>query len=310
MIYALMLVAAFAAPAWAAPDMKDAEAVSWLQRVSDASRNLPYEGIFVMQMGDRMKTVQVENHANGPSSSSRLVVLDGQQREIRCYRNKSVTLVWDAKGQHLERRLGSRHFPDLLPEHAARLIDNYTLRMGGLDRVAGKECRSLELVPKDQYRWGYILCADQLTGLPLKAVMVAADGKPLVQYSFTSVRTGLAGKTDPDPPDVAPSDSLRPIESGAIEVNILPPGYVKEIAIKRKLPKRNGEVEHWVFSDGLSHISMFVEPAPKNVISMKGQSTRGMMNMLTRKVGPYQVTVLGDAPWPAVEEVAMHLSVR
>jgi len=310
MIHALVLVAAFAAPAWAGAEVSDAEAISWLQRISDASRKLPYEGIFVMQMGDGMKTVQVENHANGNSSTSRLVVLDGQQREIRCYRNESVTLVWDAKGQKLERRLGSRHFPDLLPEKTAKLVENYTLRLGGIDRVAGQECRSMELVPKDQYRWGYVLCADQLTGLPLKAVMVDAEGHPLVQYSFVDVHKGAAGNSDPEPPRMTPSDDLRPVGTGVIAVKTLPPGYVKVAAIKRKLPNRKGEVEHWVFSDGLSHISMFVEPAPKNLVSLKGQSTRGMMNMLTRKLGAYQVTVLGDAPWPAVEAVAMDLSLR
>lgn len=310
MIHMLVLVAAFAAPAWAGTEVSDAEAISWLQRISDASRKLPYEGIFVMQMGDGMKTVQVENHANGNSSTSRLVVLDGQQREIRCYRNESVTLVWDAKGQKLERRLGSRHFPDLLPEKTAKLVENYSLRLGGIDRVAGQECRSMELVPKDQYRWGYVLCADQLTGLPLKAVMVDAEGHPLVQYSFVDVRKGAAGNADPEPPRMTPSDDLRPVGMGAIAVKTLPPGYAKVAAIKRKLPNRKGEVEHWVFSDGLSHISMFVEPAPKNLVSLKGQSTRGMMNMLTRKLGAYQVTVLGDAPWPAVEAVAMDLSLR
>lgn len=309
MIYALALLLALASPAQAG-DVPDAEAVSWLQRVSDASRNLPYEGIFVMQAGDRMKTVQVENHTNGPSSTSRLVVLDGQQREIRCYRNESVTLVWDANGQRLERRVGSRHFPDLLPENVSRLVDNYTLRLAGIDRVAGQECRTLMLTPKDQYRWGYVLCADQLTGLPLRAVMVDADGHPLVQYAFVSVHKGVTGKSDPNPPGIDPADDLRPLDSGAVAVKFLPPGYVKEVAVKRKLPNRKGEVEHWVFGDGLSHISLFVEPAPKGVVSMKGQSSRGMMNLLTRKLGTYQVTVLGDAPWPAVESVAMGLALR
>lgn len=309
MIYALLL-AACALPAWAGSNLSDAEAVSWLQRVSDASRKLPYEGIFVMQMGDRLQTVQVENHTAGIPDGSRLVVLDGQQREVRCYRNESVTLAWGAKGQQFERRLGSRHFPDLLPENAGKLVENYALRLGEIDRVAGKECQSLELVPKDQYRWGYVLCADRLTSLPLRAVMVDGEGRPLVTYAFVKVRPGSAGKLDPDLPGLVTSDELHPVEGSAIAVKQLPPGYAKVAAIKRKLPKRIGEVEHWVFSDGLNHISMFVEPAPKHLVSLKGQSSRGMMNMLTRKVGRYQVTVLGDAPWPAVEAVAMNLAVR
>ena len=310
MIYLVALVAALSMPAWAGAELSDAEAVSFLQRVSDASRKLPYEGVFVMQMGDRMQTIQVENHAGGAGGESRLVVLDGQRREVRCYRNESVTLAWGAKGRQYERRLGSRHFPDLLPENARRLIDNYAVRLGDVDRVAGQDCRQIELRPKDQYRWGFVLCADQMTNLPLRAVMVDGEGRPLLQYAFTNLRKGSAGKLDPDIPGLVPLDDLRLAENSQVVVGNLPPGYAKVIGVKRKLPKRNGEVEHWVFSDGLSHISMFVEPAPKNLVSLKGQSKQGMVNMLTRKLGRYQVTVLGDAPWPAVEAIAKNLTVR
>ncbi len=309
MIYVLALAALVASPAWAGKEIPDAEAVSWLQRVSNAARNLPYEGVFVMQMGDSMKTIQVENHANGPSSTSRLVVLDGKQREIRCYRNESITLVWDAKGRRLERRLGSRHFPDLLPPDVAPLTDSYTLSVGGIDRVAGQACRLLELKPKDEFRWGYVLCADELTGLPLKATMVDTRSRMLVRYAFTNIRKGATSKAEPELPRIAPTDEMRPLDHSMVNVNRLPPGYQRVAAATRTLPKR-GEVEHRVFSDGLSYISMFVEPAPRNVVSMKGQGSRGMMNMYTRKLGAYKITVLGDAPWPAVQTVATNLSLR
>jgi hypothetical protein len=35
-----------------------------------------------------------------------------------------------------------------------------------------------------------------------------------------------------------------------------------------------------------------------------------MINMLTRQVGPMQATILGDAPWAAIEAVAMGLETR
>jgi sigma-E factor negative regulatory protein RseB len=308
MIRVLVLALALVAPAWAGGELAETEAVAWLQKIADSARKQAYEGVFVMQTGDRMKTVQIENR---PGNASRLLVLDGQQREVRCYRNAAVTLVWDAKGQRMERRQGSRHFPDLLPENPARLVEHYTVRLGGLDRVAGQECRTLELVPKDQYRWGHVLCADQVTGLPLRAVTVDGEGRSLAQYAFTTLGKGTTDKkADLEPSAMAAADDARPLDASVVAIKTLPPGYLREVAIKRKLPNRDGEVEHWVFSDGLGHISLFVEPAPKNLIGLKGQSTRGMMNMLTRKVGPYQVTVLGDAPWPAIESVAMNLTPR
>jgi negative regulator of sigma E activity len=84
------LLVFMAVPAWADDAISDSEAISWLKRMSDASRKLPYEGIFVVQTGDHMQTAQVENHPKGLSSESRLVVLDGQPREVRCVKNESV----------------------------------------------------------------------------------------------------------------------------------------------------------------------------------------------------------------------------
>jgi sigma-E factor negative regulatory protein RseB len=147
--------------------------------------------------------------------------------------------------------------------------------------------------------------------LPLRAVTVDGEGRSLAQYAFTTLGKGTTvKKADLEPSAMAAADDARPLDASVVAIKTLPPGYLREVAIKRKLPNRDGEVEHWVFSDGLGHISLFVEPAPKNLIGLKGQSTRGMMNMLTRKVGPYQVTVLGDAPWPAIESVAMNLTPR
>jgi sigma-E factor negative regulatory protein RseB len=307
LLFALLIVPVLT---WADDPLPDAEAASLLKRISDASRQLPYEGIFVMQMGDRMQTVEVENHPNGSASESRLVVLDGLPREVRCSRTESVTLVWGAKGQQSARRMGSRHFPDLLPENTAKLVNYYSIHLGKTIRVAGQECQLIELVPKDQYRWGYRLCAEQYTSLPLKAVMVGDQDKPLLQYAFVKVREGVTSHAVVEMPAKTPADGPQLVENSALVVRQLPPGYTQLIAVKRKLPNRDVEVEHWVFSDGLNHISMFVEPAPANMVSVKGQSAHGLVNLLTRKLGNYQVTVLGDAPSSAVDFVTANLELR
>lgn len=305
----LWLLVVLASPAWAGDVLSDSEAAAWLKRISDASRAVPYEGIFVMQMGDRMQTVQVENHPVGTSSESRLVVLDGKPREVRCTRTESVTLAWNAQGEQLQRRIGSRHFPDLLPENVDNLVKYYSLKPGDTVRVAGQDCRIMELVPRDQYRWGYRLCAEQYTGLPLKAEMLGEHGKPLLQYAFVKVREGVSGHSAPMRQIKMPAENLTPVENSPITVRRLPPGYTQLIAVKRTLPQRDVEVEHRIFSDGLNHISMFVEPAPEHMVNLRGQSARGFVNLLTRKIGDYQVTILGDAPSAAVSMVASNLSL-
>lgn len=304
----LLLLAAFGAQA--ADPLPPADAAAWLQRMADASRRLAYEGVFVFQHGDApMQSLMVANRPAGSGKDSRLTAMDGLRREVRCTQGVSMNLMIEGGQVKAEKRLNSRHFPDLLPANAAPLANWYAVRLGESSRVAGLDCRQVELAPKDAYRWGYVLCAEKDTALPLKAVMVNETGQPLMQYTFAEIKLGAMPRSSPAPMPGMP-EAAQPVGTERVGVRNLPPGFTRITAVKRKLPNKSVEVEHWVFSDGLTHISLFLETAPHPVESMRGQSKLGMINMLTRQVGPMQATILGDAPWPAVEAIAMNLEAR
>ncbi len=305
------LLAALAASAQAGDPLPPHEAAAWLQKMADAARRQAYEGVFVFQHGDVMQTLQIVNRPAGPIKESLLTAMDGAQRELHCRQGESVSVVSEGTVVRTERRLGSRHFPDLLPANAASLANWYAVRLGEGDRVAGMDCRWVELAPRDMFRWGYVLCAEKDSALPLKAMMVNESGQTLLQYAFTKVSIGANPRSSSLPKSM-PGLELMPKQgaSEAITVKQLPPGFTRVAAGKRTLPHKPNEVEHWVYSDGLTHVSLFIEPATRPVESVKGASPKGMMNLLTRQVGPWQVTVLGDAPWPTVEAIAMNLAER
>lgn len=306
---AWLLLIAVTGSAQGAEALSQANAAAWLQRMADAPRLTAYEGVFVAQNGEAIQTLSVANHPGGPLKESRLTAMDGLQREVRCANGKSITVMADGTHIKMEKRLNGRHFPDLLPANAAPLANWYALKPGEPGRVAGLDCNHVELIPKDAFRWGYVLCLEKNTALPLKAVMVNAAGQPLMQYAFAEIRLGAAARTETRPmPDMP--EPAKPALPGRIEVNSLPPGFTRIAAVRRQLPNKSEEVEHWVFSDGLAYISLFLEPAAKPVESLKGQSKKGMVNMVTRQVGNMQAIVLGDAPWPAVEAIAMSLDAR
>jgi sigma-E factor negative regulatory protein RseB len=311
MRWAAWLLAGMAGGSLAAEPLPQQEAAAWLQQMADAARRLSYEGVFVFQHGDAMQTLHVENRPAGPLKDSHLVAMDGKPREVRCQQGESISVISEGGSVRAERRIGNRHFPDLLPVNAAPLASWYTVTLGPGERVGGLDCRRVELTPRDTYRWGYVLCAENKTRLPLKAVMVNESGKVLLQYSFAEVRIGNslpASRMNKSIP--AAVETIKPSTREVVAVRQLPPGFARVAALKRKMPNKAGEVDHWIYSDGLSHISLFIEPAPRPVETVKGVTPRGMMNLLTRQVGGWQVTVLGDAPWPAVEYVAMHLVER
>lgn len=294
------------------------EAAAWLQGIADASNRYSYQGVFVLRHGDRMQTLQVSNRPSTAGRESRLVGMDGEQREVRCTRGESVSIVGGASPR-LERRVGSRHFPDLLPPDAGRLVSWYDVRLGDMERVAGLDCRSVILEPKDAYRWGHLLCVDKESNLPLKITLIDGQGRPLMQYAFAEVQIAPATSTAGMPSSFRPPmpraqgtvrEAPKAIVSGAIDVKQLPPGFTRDIAVKRPLSSTGAEVEHWVFSDGLTHISMFVEPLARDNVNLRGASQRGMTNLRTLRVGQSQVTVVGDAPAPAVEMITRALVAR
>ena len=296
-------------PSNAADPLPAGEASSLLQKISDASRRMGYEGYFVFQHGGNAQTLMVSNRPAGANMESRLLTMDGTQREVRCTQQSSVTLMVNGSQLRLEKRLNKRHFPDLLPEDAASLANWYAVRLGGTDRVAGKDCSNVEVTPKDLYRWGYILCIDRSTGFPLRAIMTNGDGQALMQYSFAEIKLGAMPKAESRPMPPIP-EVAKPVANEHIEVGSLPPGFARIAAVRRQLPNHSGEVEHWVFSDGLTHVSMFLEPARQPVETIKGQSKQGMINMIKRQVGDMQATILGEAPWATVESIAFGLEEK
>ncbi|HRH80221.1 MAG TPA: MucB/RseB C-terminal domain-containing protein [Thiobacillaceae bacterium] len=304
-----LLAAGWVALAQAGDPLASDEAASWLQRMADASRRLSYEGEFYFQHGDVSQTLRVVNNSAAGNKLSLLTFMDGKPRELRCEHGSSVSITADGRATRMVKRISSRHFPDLLPPEAANLGDWYTVKLGEIDRVANLWCQEVQLQPRDQYRWGYVLCAEKNSALPLRVVMVNEAGRPLLKYAFSKVRIGKVAPIQGLPKGVMESPD-SPMEDGQAPVvaRQLPPGYAQVAAMKRKLPNRPQEVEHLVFSDGLAYISLFAEQTTQPVESVKGESHKGMINLVTRQVGNWRVTVLGDAPWSAVETVAMGLA--
>ncbi|MCX7673731.1 MAG: hypothetical protein N2Z63_09100, partial [Thiobacillaceae bacterium] len=203
------------------------EAGQWLQRVADSARRLTYEGKFVFQQGDVLQTMYVVSRASGGQKHTQLVTLDGTPRELLCREGETLIVTHEGGAPRVERRPGSRHFPDLLPANAAVLVNWYSVRWGENDRVAGLDCRWLELAPRDVYRWRHELCVEKDSLLPLKAVMVNEAGRPLQQYAFTEVTIGTGVRP------AAPQRSLPAVEPPPLRASTadmltlrqLPPGY-------------------------------------------------------------------------------------
>jgi sigma-E factor negative regulatory protein RseB len=233
-------------------------------------RKVSYEGVFVMQHGASCRPCPSPIGRSAPPRKA--AGGNGRRRTRNSLQRDRFRQPRHGRRQiKLEKRLNSRYFPDLLPPNAAALASWYGVKLGERSPRRRPGMPPDRDQPKDEFRWGYVLCADKDTGLPLKAVMVNGTGQPLMQYAFAEIRIGgLPGSRSARSNERFEQAAWtacrclprRRARSAGNDQRQQPAARFQSFhAVKRKLPNKPDEVEHWVFSDGLTHISLFLEPA-------------------------------------------------
>lgn len=301
----------------------DGEGLKVLERIATAAQQLNYTGVFVYQSGNRSETSRITHLGEGGNEFERLEVLDGSPREVvrqndevRCYLPEKHLVI-------VERRSNQRSFPSLLPGCLAGLTENYTIRRGPSGRVAGIDSQSIQIEPKDGFRYGHQLWFDPKTGLLLKAVSLNEKGEPVETFAFTEVKIGGRSVTStslstPDLQDgswrmhIVRSSETKRDDSQWLFRNVLP-GFRRQPGIKRQLHPGGPEGMHVIFSDGLAAVSVFIDPMPTktNVDGNAGAPFAiGAINVVKRYVGGYQLVVMGDVPAVALREFAEGIEPR
>lgn len=294
------------------------DAMSWLQRIYSATRKLSYTGTFVYQHGSQSEASRITRIVEGSIAREKLETLDGQRREIVRSGNEVVCFLPASMTVKIDKQAGQRSFPGILSEQLKELAENYVIRKGEVERVAGYDCQVLILEPKDNMRYGHKLWADVGTGMLLKAKTFNSRNELMEQFAFTQIQIG--GNIDRERVKSRFSKkgrAWRIEDSGAIEANLAeagwiirakPPGFRKITEMTRTLGGVAG-VGHIVLSDGLAAVSVFIEPSAGR--PLRPELTRqGAINVFVRQLGDHRITVVGEAPAESVRYIANAVEYR
>ena len=304
----------FLLPVSAAIAQTDISAMQWLQRIYTASEKLNYAGTFVYQQGQRGETSSIVHMVDSSGPRERLETLDGVPREIVRTGDEVVCYLPASSTVKIEKQPGRRPFPAILSEQLKDVSDNYTVTKGHVERVAGYNCQILTLEPKDRMRYGHRLWAELATGMLLRARTFNEKDEMLEQFTFTQIKIGGNISRDQLKPRYSRQSKDWHVEdSGATRASLAetgwtirskPPGF-RTVAELVRTVGGTGGVAHIVLSDGLAAISVFIEPATnKRQTPQAGLARQGAINVYTRPVGNYWVTVVGEAPAESVKYVA------
>ncbi|MBT9590397.1 MAG: MucB/RseB C-terminal domain-containing protein [Thiobacillus sp.] len=280
-------------------------ALEWLNRAAVAAKQQNFSGVYVYHHGEHVEVQRVLHRVDATGEQEKVEVMDGSPRQFLRVNSDVFCYLPDGKHVRLERNTTRRFFPAILPAQPAALLGYYEAKLGGSERVAGRACQIVTLEPRDGYRYATTLWLDKRTGLPLKSRVVNNNGGVVSMFVFSEIQIGkvpdaslfrndLTGKRVMNAGVDMPVDvawSVKP-----------PPGYERVQTAVRALPGKKAPVTHLVYSDGLSVLSMFVEPADPQVERLHGLSAEGAIGIYAREVDGYTVTTLGEVPNMALIE--------
>lgn len=192
------------------------------------------------------------------------------------------------------------------PAGIARHIDRYyRLSMGSDERMANRSAVRLDIEPIDGLRFGHRLWLDEQTALPLKRELIDERGRVVETFQLTELQTPTlyqngvvldAGRTPPQ----------HPWQAGW-----LPNGFLDQ-SVDTHTDRHDPQVGHRIYSDGLSTLSMFVEPIEEGRERLiPGLHRLGISLAVVRHVAvegrPMQVVVMGELPPRVLAQVAESL---
>lgn len=306
---ACVALSVWAAQACAAGAQAD---VNWLKTVAFAGHQTEYSGTFVYQIGNRLETSLITHLVDADSEYEKLESMDGPKREIVRHHGRVWCYV-NHKMVQLDNQQNVSAFPSLLSDEMAVLNGNYDIKDAGVGRVLNYNAQILLLQPRDNLRYAHKLWVHGDTGLLLKAAVLDDKKQVVEQYAFTQLKIGgdldrslIALNKLQVPKNLSTGKSEAnvppPFNSGWV-VDALPPGFKKLKEVLRPMHGKHAPVIQMVFSDGLSAISVFIEPADADEDDLEGFFGRGAVNLYHKVVDKHLYTVVGEVPPRTVMQV-------
>lgn len=318
------------APASEAPDAlapaSEPSVLELLGRMQTAVRNLNYQGTLVYLQDGHVQSMRVVHKADKNGEFERLINLNGVAREI-VRKNDVVTCYMpDSKAATVGRQQYNGNLLSQLAENDfSRLQDYYLFSFEAIERVAGQVAQRILIKPKDASRYGYRLWVDEANAILLRFDLLDEQGEGLEQTMFADISIGgdipdamLVPESHDDnftwfKHEQAEQDQ-NVVESRWILAN-LPQGFTITTQFTHQMPGSDGPTEHWVISDGLASISIYIEQISDGQPAFEGASVMGATNafgVFKKGVlnGSYQITVIGEVPADTVEKLAHAVTLK
>ena len=287
---------------------------AWLMRTHEAASTRNFQGTLVMSTPEGRSSSRVLHLIEAGEQYERVDWLDGAERS-QLRHNETVHTLWPkSKVALVEQREPRAVFPALLSGGERRVLQWYELRRAGVDRVAGHEADVVLLQARDGLRFSQRLWADRRSGLLLRSDILSPSGSALESVAFSEITIGARLKTDQVTRGLNKLQGYRVIRSQMLPTRLaaegwafndtpahaMPAGFREVHCARRSLDPTATQgspvVLQTIFSDGLTHVSLFIEPFDSARHQAEVSTAVGATQTLMARRAEYWVTAMGDVP--------------
>lgn len=323
----LSAAAATAQPSDSSLNRRDASA--WLSKIHRAAQRENYVGTLIYQRGSVMHASKIQHYSDLVHNEyERLETLDGKPREVLRQNDVVHSLIPEAKLVVVEKQEAKDRFPALLATNKSDVLDLYDMRKLPGERVAGVECEVFSLEPHDAARYAVRLWADKNSGLLMRAQTIGEGGKVLEQVAFSQVDIGVPSDKQRILGAIKNSGSWNHYEVTYQPTNVADEGWNIAVPLKgfqkiREVRRPLGELRapaqgrgqvfevlQVVYSDGLTGLSVFIEPVSEQRVRREGVASLGATQVVVRRIADYWITVVGEVPASTVRQFASAVEYR
>jgi sigma-E factor negative regulatory protein RseB len=300
------------------PQRRLPESQLLLKEMTQAHHDRSFSGRLVYMRGKDVSTLEFIRARIDGRDYERLTHLDGQAAELIRRGEQVVCVHADKTITRLAGRSGLAPL-GLQTQLSSVIPSQYRASVIGAARVAGRKSWQLELVPVDQYRFGYRVWVDDESRLLLRSELVGAHGEALERLEFITLNLSPSLALEQFAvPAAAAEKNIESVSAddhpqGRIQVKAgwLPDGFMVTEQDIRIAQGALAPVSSRVFSDGLSAFTIFLERPPAGaeagVVSHVGP-TLAISQTYTVDDGEWLVTLVGEVPEVTARHVLDKLS--
>lgn len=289
---------------------EDASAKKALEKMANAVSNLNYEIAFVQTSPSNMDSFRYRHIKRDNKTYAQLVTLDGPQQEIIQRDNLVSYFQPDSRAFTLNSGNIVDALPAIIRSNFDKLAENYDFIPLGKNRVAGRFVDTIRIVPKDDFRYQYLVFVDEENGLLLRGDMLDRDGKLLDQFRVVTlyIDDRLKGLTDylnkvSTPPLL--NESQNAVSLLNWKPSWLPQGFE---SVRSSQDLFDGEIiDSTLFSDGLFTFTLYVTKAQAQQANQDQTWKQGEFTLYSEVIGDKEITFIGQLPIATAKRIVQEV---